>query len=178
MPSPTLPRKALIAVTSATQPLHNNDPTGLFITEALHPYLVLTAAGFSVTLASETGSYTPDTLSLTPDFLHGEDKAIYDDPASAFRKQLDNMPKASEVDEKEYGLFFASAGHAALYDFPTAGHLQRVASDVWKRGGVVAVVCHGAAILPGVLVDGEKGEHVAKGRKVTGFTREAEYDME
>lgn len=63
-----------------------------------------------------------------------------------------------------------------MYDFPTATNLQKIASDVWKRGGVFATVCHGAAILPGVV--GEDGKPIAAGKTVTGFTREAEYTMD
>jgi D-lactate dehydratase len=96
-----LPRKALIAVTSAAKPLHDDKPTGFFITEGLHPYLVLREAGFEVTLASETGKYTPDSLSLTEAFLNGKDKELWEDTGSEFRKKLDNMPKASEVDASQ-----------------------------------------------------------------------------
>ena len=100
---PSLPRKAIIAITSVSKPLHNNDPTGFFITEGLHPYLVLTGAGFDVTLASETGKYTPDTLSLTEAFLNGRDKQIYEDKGSEFMQKLNNMPKASELEPSEVG---------------------------------------------------------------------------
>lgn len=110
----SLPRKALIAVTSATKPLHNGDPTGFFITEGLHPYLVLRRAGFEVDLSSTTGKYTADTLSLTDDFLNGEDKKIYEDLNSEFRKKLDNMPTPDQLNPGDYGIFFASAGHAAV----------------------------------------------------------------
>jgi D-lactate dehydratase len=96
-----LPRKALIAITSATKPLHDDKPTGLFIGEALHPFLVLREAGFEVVLTSETGKYTPDSLSLTEAFLNGKDKEIYEDKDSEFRKLLDNMPKAKDVDESQ-----------------------------------------------------------------------------
>ena len=67
--------------------------------------------------------------------------------------------------------------HAALYDFPTARALQKIASDIYSRGGIFGTTCHGAAILPGI-VDNSTGENVAKGKNVTGFTREAEYSME
>jgi putative intracellular protease/amidase len=40
--------------------LDGKETTDLFISEALHPYKVLRAAGFEVDLASETGTYTPD----------------------------------------------------------------------------------------------------------------------
>ncbi|KAH6951512.1 class I glutamine amidotransferase-like protein [Fusarium avenaceum] len=171
------PRRALISITSATATLFNGkETTGLFISEALHPYNVLVAAGFEVDLASETGTYTPDWLSQQPDFLKGDDLAIWNDTNSDFRKKLDNMPKASEVDGSKYGLFYASAGHAALIDYPTAISLQKIAAQIWGNGGVVSSVCHGPAIFAN-LIDPTTNEPLIKGKRITGFTTEAENDM-
>jgi D-lactate dehydratase len=171
------PRRALISVTSASARLFDGkETTGLFIVEALHPYNVLTAAGFEVDLASETGSYTPDWLSQQPDFLGGDDLSTWNDLDSEFRKKLDNMPKASELDGSKYGLFFASAGHASLIDYPTASSLQKIAAQVWANGGVVASVCHGPAIFANVI-DSATNEPLIKGKKITGFTTEAENTM-
>lgn len=170
-------RKALIAVTSANAPLFNGkEISGLFVTEALHPFNELVAAGFEVDLASETGSYTPDWLSQQSDFLNGADLETWNDLDSDFRKKLDNMPKASEIDGSQYGLFFASAGHAALIDYPTASELQKIAEQVWTNGGVVSSVCHGPAIFTNLL-DRSTGEPLIKGKKITGFTTEAENTM-
>jgi putative intracellular protease/amidase len=96
-----LPRRAIIAVTSATAPLHNGNPTGLFISEALHPYKVFKAHGFEVELVSETGTYVPDWLSLQESFLSGEDKKEWEETSSEFRKKLDNMPAVRDVDGKK-----------------------------------------------------------------------------
>ncbi|KAJ5776918.1 ThiJ/PfpI [Penicillium odoratum] len=169
-------RKALIAITSASARLFNGkETTGLFISEALHPYKVLTAAGFEVDLSSETGSYTPDWLSQQPDFLNGEDLKTWNDKNSEFRKKLDNMTKAADLDGSAYGLFFASAGHAALIDYPTARGLQKIAEKVWASGGVVASVCHGPAIFANIT--DAAGEPIIKGKRITGFTTEAENTM-
>ncbi|KUJ21245.1 class I glutamine amidotransferase-like protein [Mollisia scopiformis] len=170
------PRRAVIAITSATAPLHNGNPTGLFISEALHPFQVFTAAGFEVDLVSETGKYVPDWLSQQPDFLAGEDKKQWEDVSGAFRQKLDNMPNVKSIDGKKYGIFFASAGHAALIDFPHAKGLQKIATDVWVEGGVLSAVCHGAAIFPGVI-DPDTGKSVIQGKTITGFTTQGEYDM-
>ncbi|KAI5207928.1 hypothetical protein E4T42_06802 [Aureobasidium subglaciale] len=171
------PRRALISITSAAASLFNGqETTGLFISEALHPYNVLTAAGFSVDLASETGSYTPDWLSQQPDFLKGSDLTTWNDKTSDFRQKLDNMPKASEIDGSKYGVFYASAGHASLIDYPTATSLQKIAEQVWANGGIVASVCHGPAIFANVI-DRATNEPIIKGKRMTGFTTEAEKDM-
>lgn len=170
-------RKALISITSASATLfQGKETTGLFISEALHPYNVLTAAGFEVDLASETGSYTADWLSQQPDFLNGKDLETWNDLNSDFRKKLDNMPKAADVDGSQYGLFYASAGHAALIDYPKASALQNIAEQVWANGGVVSSVCHGPAIFTNVI-DKSTGEPIIKGRRITGFTTEAENTM-
>ncbi|TGJ80909.1 hypothetical protein E0Z10_g7863 [Xylaria hypoxylon] len=171
------PRRALIAVTSAKATLfQGKETTGVFISEALHPFAVLKAAGFEVDLASETGTYTPDWLSLQPDFLNGEDLATWNDTNSEFRQKLDNMPKAADVDGSKYGLFYASAGHAALIDYPTASNLQSIAEQVWATGGIVSSVCHGPAIFANLL-DRATNEPLIKGKAITGFTSEAETAM-
>ena len=72
-----LPRKALIAVSSFHGAIYpGGHKTGVFFVEALHPYEVLTAAGFEVDLASETGTCGFDDVSRTPPFLSGSDNLI------------------------------------------------------------------------------------------------------
>ena len=171
----TLPRKALISISSFNGAIYpNGHKTGLFFTEALHPFEVLTQAGFEVDIASETGNYGLDEISLTDPFLAGSDKAIFNNPKHPFNVKLNqHLHKASDLKKEEYGLFFASAGHSALYDYPTAKGLQSVAGDVWERGGVVAAVCHGPVLLPGVI-DQTTGKSIIEGKTVTGFSIEGE----
>ncbi|MCV7229810.1 molecular chaperone Hsp31 [Mycolicibacterium komossense] len=173
--STIIPRKALIAISSYHGVIYpDGTKTGLFFTEALHPYEVFTAAGFDVDLATETGTYGLDDLSLTEQFLAGDDRVVFDNPKHPFNIKLNSqLKKASEVNSEEYGVFFGSAGHAALYDYPTAKHLQASAANVWVRGGIVAAVCHGPVILPGVI-DAETGRSIIEGTTVTGFTIEGE----
>lgn len=169
------PRKALIAVTSAHAPLYpNGQETGLFITEALHPFNVFRAAGFDVDLVSETGTYQPDWLSQQPEWLKDDDRIVWEDHQSSFRSKLDHIFKPSDVNSDHYGLFFASAGHASLIDYPDAKGLQRIASQLYTRGGgIVSAVCHGGAIFPGII-DPETGKSIISGKKVTGFTTQGE----
>ena len=115
------PRRALIAVTSAHAPLYpDGKETGLFITEALHPFNVFRKAGFEVDIVSETGTYQPDWLSQQSDWLKGEDKEVWEDSNSKFRQALDRGYKPGDLNPDNYGIFFASAGHASLIDYPEA----------------------------------------------------------
>ncbi|MDH6245433.1 DJ-1/PfpI family protein [Mycobacterium sp. OTB74] len=174
-----LPRKALISISSYHGVIYpDGTKTGLFYTEALHPFEVFTDAGFEVDLASETGTFGLDDLSLTDRFLAGDDKAVFDKPDHPFNVKLNSrLMKASDVKAAEYGLFFGSAGHAALYDYPSARGLQAAAQTVWTRGGIVAAVCHGPVLLPGVA-DPATGKSIIEGKTVTGFTIEGEVVLE
>jgi putative intracellular protease/amidase len=133
------PQRALIAVTSARAALSGHE-TGLFIGEALHPYNVFKAAGYEVDIASEKGTWSPDWLSLNGGFLSEEETKQYEDPNSDFRSELNKNKKAADLDASKYGIFWASAGHAALIDFPHAKALQDIASKVYQAGGVVSSV--------------------------------------
>ncbi|KKP00667.1 IgE-binging protein [Trichoderma harzianum] len=144
-----LPKHAVITVTSANADLFNGKET------------------------TKTGNYTPYWLSLQADFFNGSDKEMYDDLQSEFRQKLDNMPTPSELDGNKYGIFFASAGHAALIDYPNATGLQKIAEVIWANGGVVSAVCHGPAIFANIK-DKATGKPVIAGRTITGFTNEGE----
>ena len=96
------PRKALIAVTSAHAPLYpDGKETGLFITEALHPFDVFKEAGFEVDLVSETGSYQADWLSEQKEWLKDEERQVWEDHSSEFRSKLDNLLKPEDVKREE-----------------------------------------------------------------------------
>src|SRR5262249_16165787 len=170
-----LPRKALIAVSSFNGAIYpGGGKTGVFFVEALHPYEVLTGAGFEVDLASETGTCGFDDISLTPPFLSGSEHAILNNPKHPFMVKIKpQLKKASDLKKEDYGFFFASAGHAALYDYRKAKALQAIDADVWDRESVVGTVCHGPAILPGTL-DSKTGKSIFHGNSVTGFKMEGE----
>src|SRR5262245_11264520 len=87
--SKKLPRRAVIAVSSFNGAIYpGSHKTGVFFVEALHPYDVLTAAGFEVDLASETGTCAFDDVSLTPPFLSGSEQAILNNPRHPFMVKI------------------------------------------------------------------------------------------
>ncbi|USP81179.1 class I glutamine amidotransferase-like protein [Curvularia clavata] len=182
------PRKALIAVTSAHAPLYpDGKETGLFIAEALHPFEVFKKSGFEVDLVSETGSYQPDWLSQQKEWLKDEERKVWEDHNSEFRSKLDKLLKPTDVKSEEareppfelttvqYGIFFASAGHASLIDYPDAKGLQSIAANMYSRGAIISAVCHGGAIFPGIK-DEKTGKSIIFGKQVTGFTTQGEIE--
>ncbi|CAK9437993.1 uncharacterized protein LODBEIA_P23630 [Lodderomyces beijingensis] len=162
--------KVLIALTSYNQPFFpNGDRTGVFIIEALAPFLEFTNKGYEVVFASENGLFGYDAASFAVDFLSGENKQIFDDPNSPFSKAINSTRKASEVVDEKFDIFYASAGHGTLFDYPHATSLHKIATQVWQDGGVVSAICHGPAIFLN-WNDPKTGEPFIKGKKITGFT--------
>lgn len=70
---------------------------GMFVTEALHPFNVFKKAGFEVDLVSETGTYQADWLSQQKEWLPEEDRKVWEDHSSEFRKKLDAHLKPSDI---------------------------------------------------------------------------------
>jgi putative intracellular protease/amidase len=170
-----LPRKALISLTSHSAPFYpDGRVNGVFYTEVSHPYQALTEAGFDVDLASETGTFVIDTYSLDKQFLNDKDAVVLNSPQHPFSQMLNNgVREAVTLKAADYGMFFASAGFASVYDYPAARALQAIAENVWERGGIVAAVCHGGAIFTGVK-DSHTGRSIIADKEVTGFSTEGD----
>lgn len=179
MPS-TLPRRAVIALTEYNKVFYEDGKkTGLFWSEAVHPFNVFRAAGIDVDLVSERGR-TPvgmDDHSLEGDFLDAESKEAWESSDHPLRaRMMKDVLKASDVDASRYGIFFAAGGHGAVFDFPDARGLQDLAARIYDAGGIVAAVCHGPAVLPGVK-DVKTGKPLIQGKKITGFTDKGEDEL-
>ncbi|SCU82033.1 LAMI_0B08680g1_1 [Lachancea mirantina] len=161
-------KKALIALTSYNEVFYRDGAkTGVFVVEAMHPYDAFTGKGIEVDFVSETGTFGYDEHSLNS--LNGEDLKAFEDKSSSFSKGIHAVKKPGEVKAEDYSIFFASAGHATLFDYPTAKGLQDLASKIYQNGGVVAAVCHGPAIFEN-LKDLDTGRYLVEGKAITGFT--------
>lgn len=178
MSSNTLPKRVLVAITSYNGALYDDGKrTGLYWSEALHPYNVFVEAGFEVDVASEKGTMGYDEHSIEGDGLDPESKEAWEDVNNPLKKALkESLLKAADVDPSKYGIFFGAGGHGAIYDYPGASGLHAAGSAIYGAGGVIAAVCHGPAILPGIK-DPATGQPAIKGKKVTGFTKVGEEQM-
>ncbi|CAI4038380.1 hypothetical protein SMKI_04G7240 [Saccharomyces mikatae IFO 1815] len=164
------PKKVLLALTSYNDVFYSDGAkTGVFVVEALHPFNTFRKKGYEVDFVSETGKFGWDEHSLVTDFLDGQDRDDFLNKSSDFNKTLARINTPKEVNADDYSIFFASAGHGTLFDYPKAKDLQDVASEVYANGGVVAAVCHGPVIFDG-LTDKKTGKPLIKGKSITGFT--------
>jgi putative intracellular protease/amidase len=157
--------RVLIATTSHARKGDTGEPTGAYLPEIAHPHDVLARAGYAVDFASVKGGAIPldgvaDADAASRAFLakHGD--------------ELGASLRAADVDPTRYDAIFFAGGHGAMWDLPDDGAFQRVARDVYERGGVVAAVCHGPAALVNLRLS--SGEPLVKGKDVSAFTNEEE----
>ena len=170
--------RALLVVTSA-HPLFypSGKHTGVFWSEAVDPYDVFIAAGWTVDVVSETGHATVDEHSV------GEEMLKYSNSADTWNNKshpmhailASGLKAGKDVKAEDYDAIFFSAGHGALYDYPTATNVARIAVQLYEAGKYVAAVCHGPVIFAATL--NAAGESIAKGKRITGFTRTGEKQM-
>lgn len=167
--------KALIAVTSHHDKFYETGAkTGVFASEALHPFLIFKENNIESDFISENGSFGYDVNSLDPIFLKGKDSDIFSDKNSDFNILISNIKKASQVNSSEYDIIFFSGGHGAAFDFPEATYLHKISQDIWRNNGIIASVSHGSVIFDGLYDPENPSQLLVKGKTITGFTHEGE----
>lgn len=161
--------KILLVLTNCGEIGETGQPTGFFLSEAAHPWVVFTEAGYEVDLASPEGGFAP----VDPKSLKLDDRKNarfwekYGEETAAGKGVADTRALAT-TDPKAYAAIFFAGGHGTMWDFPNADAVSATTAAVYEQGGVVAAVCHGPAALVGVELS--DGTPLVKGRKVAAFT--------
>lgn len=146
--------------------------TGYSVSEAAHPYYVFQKAAIGVDFVSDMGGTPPAVV------FPGEENdlqiiSFLNDEKT--KSKLAATPAASQVKADGYrGIFFVG-GHGAMWDFPIATELARLATDIYDQGGVLAAVCHGPAALTNLRR--EDGSYLVAGKNVTSFSNEEENSL-
>lgn len=159
-------RRALLAATSVRQVPGTERETGAYCSELADFWDALTAAGWTVELATTDGGVVP--LEAV-DHDSRTQRAMLADPA--MRPQLDNAPTFAET-RGEFDLIAVIGGHGAVWDLTTDTALAERITATHAAGGVVAAVCHGAAGL--LSARGADDAPLVSGRRIAAFTDEEE----
>lgn len=71
----------------------------------------------------------------------------------------------------EFDALFYPGGHGPMFDLAGDKESIQLIQEFWAAGKYVSAVCHGPIVFKDVQVD---GQHLVKGKKVTGFTNQEE----
>jgi len=174
--NPLHSKRVLIVLSGATPTLGDGTKSGWYWSEVYHPWEVFTKAGYTVEFISPTGSGSPDEHSIaTKDQLMSFELTalkVWNDKSHPIHGSLAKLKSPSQIHASDYGIIFFAGGHATIFDFPTATEIHSIAADIYERGGVVAAVCHGPAVLGGLKL--KDGQYLVNGKRATGFTVEEE----
>lgn len=165
--------RALIVVTSHGQLGDTGKSTGYYLPEVTHPYYALREAGVDVDIASVDGGEPPMDES-SRDLSDPENARFLSEPDEL--DKLEHTIAVGDIDPTEYDAVFFAGGHGTMWDFPYNPDVQRLAAEVYERGGVVAAVCHGPAAL--LDVELSSGERLIEGKRVAGFSNDEEQAVE
>lgn len=161
--------KILVVVSSFSKYPTLNRATGLWLGEAVHFVEEMEGAGYQIDYVSPKGGYTP----IDPESLAAADEtdwAYYQDPI--FMAKLGNTMKPEDVNPADYAAIYFAGGHGTVWDFPENERLQEIGAHIYRSGGIVSSVCHGAVGL--LNIQTADGMHLIDGKQVTGFTNEEE----
>lgn len=152
--------KVLFILTSHRHML-TGEPTGVWLEEFAVPYLALTAAGHTVTVASVAGGAVPVDPNSAP---QDDQRAAWAEAIAA----LEDTPAFDTVDTAAFDAVYLPGGHGTVFDMPYNRKLHDLLADFEAGGRVVAAVCHAPAVFAGMRRD--DGTPWIAGRTVAAFT--------
>ena len=162
--------KVLMVLTSHDKLGDTGEKTGFWLEEFAAPYYVLHDAGATITLASPDGGQPP----LDP---KSDDESAQTDATRRFKsdkqaqEKLANTYKLKDVRASDFDAIFYPGGHGPLWDLATHPYSIELIQGFIGQMKPVAAVCHAPAVFLNVQIN---GEHLLKGKTVTGFSNSEE----
>jgi putative intracellular protease/amidase len=153
----------------------SSDATAFWLSEVSHPYWHFTERGVEVDFASPKGGKVVYDQYSDPHFeksLEPEDlvsKGFLSD--EKVQKKLASTLKLEDVDLSGYDAIHVAGGRGATFDLFPNEHVEKALNYFWEKEKVVGAICHGAIALGNI-------PNRIKGRQVTGFTLEADKQLQ
>mmetsp|Transcript_66193 Transcript_66193/g.148713 ORF Transcript_66193/g.148713 Transcript_66193/m.148713 type:complete len:240 (-) Transcript_66193:68-787(-) len=159
-------KRILMVLTSHNKLGSSGKQTGWYLPELAHPYEVFKKAGMDMTFASPQGGLAPlDEGSIG---ASKEDSVAMDFHNCDEAKVVSNTVPLKDIKPEEFDAVFFVGGFGTMWDFPDNPDVQRIAKDIYEKGGIVSAVCHGPVALVNVKLS--DGSLLVKGKEVTAFT--------
>ena len=166
------PKKVLMVVANPTVSSNNGWPVGFWAAELTHPYVELTERGVEVSIASlDGGKVEFDNLSDPRD----PSKWSADDLISMgfihtpeLMALLTDTPKLADLDYADFDALLICGGQSPMFTFPDNADLQNAVRTFYEAEKITGAFCHGVSALVNVTLS--NGEHLVKGKTLTGFS--------
>jgi len=168
-------KRMLMVMTSHEIMGDTGKKTGMWLEEFAAPYYAFKDKGYTITLASPMGGQVP----IDPNSL--ADDAMTDDAVRYTKDELARSAMAStipleDVRADEFDAVFYPGGHGPLWDLSDNAHSIKLIEEMVAAEKPVGAVCHAPIVLKDVKAP--NGEHLVKGKAVTGFSNSEEAAME
>ncbi len=163
--------KVLIVLTSHSDLGNTNEKTGFWIEEFATPYYVLADADMEITIASPKGGQPPvDPKSEAPEAQTPATERFYKD--NDLIDKVAHTLKLSEINQEDFDAIFYPGGHGPLWDLANDTNSIKLIESFYNHHKPIAFVCHAPAAL--VNVKTSNGEHIIRGKELTGFSNSEE----
>jgi putative intracellular protease/amidase len=146
-------------------------PVGFWWSELTHPYFAMTEEGYELEVFSpKGGKCEPDAMSDPRDAsgYSAEDLitlGFVNSPKHA--RLIEDTRTVSEIELARFHAIVVAGGQAPMFTFESAHDLHKKFVEFYEAGKVAVALCHGVAILRYARLS--NGQHLAKGKMVTGF---------
>jgi putative intracellular protease/amidase len=167
----TKPKRVAIVIANPTTSTITGWPVGFWWSELTHPYYALHEAGYEVEVFSPAGGkcdadgmsdprdasgYSASDL-ISMGFIHTPSLAAL----------IEQTKPVAEINVARFDALIVAGGQAPMFSFETATDLHKKFVEFYEGGKIAAALCHGVALLRYAKLS--NGEHLAKGKTVTGF---------
>jgi putative intracellular protease/amidase len=161
--------RALIVMTSRDVMISKNRATGYRLAEVAQVWNVFHRAGIRMTFASARGGrVTPDSTG----FSAGDSVAQRFTADTAVQRALQETRAIGLLKPESFDVVLYIGGHGALWEFLEDPVFATVASAIHGRGGVLATIGHGAAVL--LTTTMPSGASILSNAKLTSSSDEEE----
>jgi putative intracellular protease/amidase len=170
------PKRIAIVLANPAVSTTSGWPVGFWWSELTHPYFEFTERGYEVEVFSPRGGKCePDALS------DPEDPSGYSSTdliTLGFKSMprlaalVENTWPTAELEVDRFDAIVVAGGQSPMFTYDKEKELQKKFVQFFESGKVASALCHGVALLRYAMLS--SGEHLAKGRTVTGFANAEE----
>ena len=169
--SPKRPKRIAVVISSPAVSTTTGWPVGFWWSELTHPYFALTERGYEVEIFSLAGGRCEADAMSDPRDPSGYSSSDLISMGFIATPRLaalveDTKPIAA-LDVARFDAIVVAGGQGPMFTFESATALHETFAAFYEAGKVAAALCHGVAILRYARLS--NGEHLAKGKTVTGF---------